>query len=91
MKNLNCIVSGEIFDIYTTEKVCKLKVCTTDRSSIILFSVFPTTRKGEVNPLYNKLKQYKKGDVLFFYVYAYLKDNEIVLYLKNVEPCKVNK
>lgn len=92
MKNLNCIVSGEIIDLYTTEKVCKVKLLTLDRTAVIPCSVFPTTRKGDVNPLYNKLKQYKAGDVLFFYFYAYTtKENEIGLYLKNVEPAKVNK
>lgn len=92
MNNLNCIVSGEIIDLYTTEKVCKVKMLTLDRTAVIPFSVFPTTKKGDVNPLFDKLKRYKAGDMLFFYVYAYTtKDNTIGLYLKNVEPAKVNK
>ena len=91
MRNLNCIVSGEICDLYITEKVCKIKVFTSDRTTVIPFSVFPTTRKGEPNPLYNKLKQFKASDLVWCYVYAYVnnKTNEIGLYLKNVEPCKV--
>lgn len=89
MKNMNCIVSGEIIDLYRTDKVCKIKVLTLDRTAIIPYSVFPTTKKGEANPLFDRLKQYKAGDYIFCHVYAYVKENEIGLYLKNVEPCKV--